>query len=184
MTRPQLQWWILFTIAVAGKTAKQIEKKMRAFMDLGDIHEGPFDRVKLMIYDQKLSYNLRLVKLGKYTLLNKGFRKAITLDLDLLERADFPHALDLLTAVPGLGPKGARMVLMYAFPHHANQWVVLDTHILRWLRDHGVEDVPKSTPPEGRTYKRLERIFKAMADDHNMTTRQLDTVIWTKFSRK
>jgi len=184
MTREQLEWWVLFTIAVAGKTAKQIEKKMRAFMNLGDLLEGPFGRVRYMIHEKKLGYNLRRVKLGKYRLLNKGFRKAITLDLDLLERADFAHALDLLTMVPGLGPKGARMILMYAFPHHANQWVVLDTHILRWLRENGSADVPKSTPPEGRTYKRLEREFKSIADDRKVTTRQLDTAIWTAYARK
>lgn len=196
MSRDQLEWWILFTIAVAGKTAKQIEKKMLAFMS--ETHyqkvpgvagafsknETPFERVYEAIECGKLGYYLRKVKLGKYALLNKGFRAAINLDLDLLERADFPHALDLLTAIPGLGPKGARMILMYAFQHHANQWVVLDTHILRWLREQGVKDVPKSTPPEGRTYKRLEREFKVFADARNLTTRQLDTEIWTAYSRK
>jgi len=190
MTRANLEWWILFTIAVAGKTAKQIEKKMRAFFDLEPrrLNDGdpipPFTIVEIMIQNGELGRNLRKVKLGKYTLLNKGFRKAITLDLDLLASADFPHALDLLTVVPGLGPKGARMILMYAFPHHQNQWVVLDTHILRWLREQGIADVPRATPPEGRTYKRLEREFKVLADARNLTTRQLDTDIWTAYSRK
>lgn len=188
MSRDQLQWWILFTIAVAGKTAKQIEKKMRDLLDSNPHMWGPqatpFTKIQSFIALGRLGRQLRRVKLGKYALLNRGFRAAINLDLDLLERADFPHALDLLTTIPGLGPKGARMILMYAFPHHANQWVVLDTHILRWLRLQGVEGVPHSTPPEGRTYKRLERVFKKMADDRKATTRQLDTMIWTAYSRK
>lgn len=182
MARDQLEWWILFTMAVAGKTAKGTEKKMRALMDLHP--EGsPFGRILYMMDHARLGRNLRKVKLGKYRLLNRGFRAAMALDLDLLERAIPSHALALLTAVPGLGPKGSRMVLMYAYPHHANQWVVLDTHILRWLREHGV-DAPKATPPEGRTYMRLERVFKQMAEQRKMTTRQLDTEIWTLYSRK
>ncbi|VVB51241.1 N-glycosylase/DNA lyase [uncultured archaeon] len=184
MTSEQLQWWILFTIAVAGKTAKTIETKMRAFMALNpSIATDPFGIVKAMIIRGKLGHNLRKVKLGKYKLLNKGFRAALELDLDLLARADYPHALALLSAIPGLGPKGSRMVMMYAFPSHANQWVVLDVHILRWLRQQGIE-APKATPPEGRTYQRLEREFKKLADDRNMTTRQLDTEIWAAYSRK
>jgi len=182
MERHQLEWWILFTIAVAGKTAKGTEVKMRAFMDLIP-YGSPFERIQEMIGQSTLGTCLRRVKLGKYGLMNKGFRAAIGLDLDLLERADFPHALSLLDAIPGLGPKGSRMILMYAFPHHANQWVVLDTHILRWLREHGIE-APKSTPPEGRTYFRLEREFKKMAEERNLTTRQLDTEIWAAYSRK
>jgi hypothetical protein len=185
MTRDQLQWWILFTIAVAGKTAKGTEKKMREFLTVAGIRDrNPFHIVNFMIATGQLGRGLRKVKLGKYKLLNAGFRKAVTLDLDLLERADYAHALDLLTAIPGLGPKGARMILMYAFPHHANQWVVLDTHILRWLREQGIKDVPKATPPEGRTYKRLEREFKVFCDRRKLTTRQLDTEIWTAYSRK
>ena len=188
MSRGQLQWWILFTIAVAGKSAKQTEAKMRDFMDLYPLpcsppYLSPFERVQWMLEKGRLGPNLRKVKLGKYALLNKGFRKAIELDLDLLERADFQHALELLSAIPGLGPKGSRMILMYAFPHHANQWVVLDTHILRWLREQGVQ-APKSTPPEGRTYWRLEKTFKKMAAERKLTTRQLDTEIWTAYSLK
>lgn len=181
MTRHQLEWWILFTIAVAGKTAKIIEQKMRQFLNWN--HRSPFAIVSMYIQEGRLARELRRVKLGKYALLNRGFRKAVTLDLDLLERATPEHALSLLSAIPGLGPKGSRMVLMYAFPHHANQWVVLDTHILRWLREQGIE-TPKSTPPEGRTYQHLERVFKKMSDDRKMTTRQLDTEIWLRYSRK
>lgn len=190
MSRPELEWWILFTIAVAGKTAKQIEKKMREFFAAPTAEQWnapfntPFKIVQFFIRNGHLARELRRVKIGKYALMNKGFRKAVTLDLDLLERSEPADALELLTAVPGLGPKGARMILMYGFPHHANQWVVLDTHILRWLREQGIQDVPKSTPPEGKTYRRLETDFKFHAAFRNQTTRQLDTDIWTAYSRK
>src|SRR5271157_840911 len=76
MTRPQLEWWILFTIAVAGKTAKQIEKKMRAFFDPGLMckwnppFDTPFKIVQLYIRQGHLARELRRVKIGKYRLLN------------------------------------------------------------------------------------------------------------------
>lgn len=182
MSRPQLEWWILFTIAVAGKGAKQTEKKMRAFMDLAP-PVSPFQRVRYMIYINRLDENLHEVKLGKYKLFDKGFRAAVGLDLDLLERSEPMDALKMLSAIPGLGPKGSRMILQYAFPEHADRWAVLDTHILRWLREHGV-NAPKSTPPEGPTYRELENTFKFMAKDRHMSTRQLDTEIWLAYSRK
>jgi hypothetical protein len=182
MTRDQLEWWILFTIAVAGKSAKGTEIKMREFisqMPLG----SPFLRVKLMVETGTLNRNLRKVKIGKYKLLTKGFKAASKLDLDALETADPQTALQTLSAIPGLGPKGSRMILMYAYPHHANSWVVLDVHILRWLREQGFE-APKQTPPEGPTYHKLEALFKMAATMRNLTTRQLDTEIWTKYSLK
>lgn len=193
MSKAQLEWWILFTIAVAGKTAKTIEVKMRAFLQ--DMEKSfveaipnyekhtPFGLVQSAIIFGRLGHFLRKHKTGKYKLLNRGYRKAINLDLDALSYAAPANALPMLTAIPGLGPKGARMVLMYAFPHHANQWVVLDVHILRWLREQGY-DAPKATPPEGPTYARLEKAFKAECEKRNLTTRQLDTDIWLKYSRK
>lgn len=182
MTRDQLEWWILFTIAVAGKSAKGTEIKMRAFMDLWPVG-SPFNRIKMMVENDILNKNLRRVKIGKYKLLTKGFKMASTLNLDFIEKAEPQTALQILSLVPGLGPKGSRMILMYAFPHHADLWVVLDTHILRWLREQGFS-APKSTPPEGPTYRKLEMFFRAAARGRNMTTRQLDTEIWTKYSLK
>src|SRR5271157_6405398 len=69
MTRPQLEWWILFTIAVAGKTAKQIEKKMRAFFDPGPMckwnppFDTPFKIVQFYIRQGHLARELRRVKI-------------------------------------------------------------------------------------------------------------------------
>jgi len=182
MTRHQLEWWILFTIAVAGKTAKTIEKKMNDFFSICPKSTSPFDAVEQMVWLDKLDFGLRAVKLGKYKLLNKGFQAAAKLNLHKLEFDDPSDALATLSVIPGLGPKGSRMVLMYAFPDHADEWVVLDTHILRWLREKGIT-APLATPPEGRTYRHLESIFKEMAHRRGMTTRELDTEIWTKSAR-
>lgn len=177
MTRPQLEWWILFGIAVAGKNAKVTEQKMKYFV--GKVFT-PFYAVKIMLQSGQLLMLLKRAKLGKYKLLDKAYRAAVKLDLDKLEEAEPNAALSMLEEIPGIGPKTARMILMYAFPHHAGLWVPLDTHILHWLRDQGY-DAPKSTPT-GATYERLELLFLAEALERGLTSRELDTKIWMEYS--
>ena len=191
MTRENLEWWILFTIAVAGKSAKQTEKKMRELLSSVHIYgfdsvhvcetASPFALVEYLVLTHKLDKALRRVKLGKYRLLNQGFRAAIKLDLSVLEKVTPQEALRMLMAVPGLGPKGARMILLYAYPSHANQWAVLDTHVLRWLRER-CRDAPKSTP-SGKKYLALEAAFRAEAHRLGLTLRELDTRIWNSYSK-
>lgn len=171
-TRPQLEYWILFSIAVAGKNAVVTGQKMQKFLECHD-YVYPFSHVFRLIRNGELGHQLRRVRLGKYKLLNRGFRAAIKLDLDNL-------TLDSLQQVPGIGPKSARMILIYAFPEHADKWVPLDTHILHWLRDQG-HKAPKTTPT-GKTYLALEEIFRQEARKRNMTMRELDTKVWKEYS--
>ena len=174
MTRPELQYWILFSIAVAGKGAKQTEKKMIAFLqDEGRPLLPPFGIVKLYIERGQLLRKLKKHKLGKYTLLNAGFREAINLDLDSLD-------VEKLDAITGIGPKSARMIMMYGFPDQ-KEYAVLDTHVLKWLKAHGY-DVPNATP-DGKTYERLEKIVLTEAAARNMTARQFDTMVWQTYAR-
>jgi hypothetical protein len=181
MTRSQLEWWILFGIAVAGKNAKVTEQKIKDFLGHWDEkHVTPFCTVKFYIRNNFLNSNLRRVRLGKYSLLKKAYRAAVELNLDDLEKAAPKDALATLEAVPGIGPKTARMILMYAFPHHADLWVPLDTHILHWMRDEGYA-APKATPT-GAEYLRLENLFLQEAKYRGMTARELDTEIWMKYS--
>ncbi len=180
MTKVQLEWWILFGICVAGKSAKGTEKKLRAFLD--DIrdtmpgYEGvsPFEIVKHAIYYKNLNYYLRKHKLGKYKLYRKAFPAAISIDLDNV-------TVESLEKVPGIGPKTARMVVMYGFPDKGNSIAVLDTHILKFLRSQGY-NAPKSTP-NGSRYVELERAFIAEAKKRDMSPAALDTQIWQQYAQ-
>lgn len=171
---PELQYWILFTIAVAGKGAKVTEQKMIAFLrDEGRPLAWPFKIVQLYIYRDELDRKLKKHKLGKYTLLNKGFRAALDLDLCNLD-------VPALQKVPGIGPKGARMIMMYGFPDQKD-YAVLDTHVLKWMRAHGYE-VPDATP-SGKQYEKIEHWVIAEARARNMSPRQFDTWIWQMYAR-
>lgn len=105
-----------------------------------------------MISNAALDQNLRRVKMGKYKVIGQAFRRAVLIDVRGLGCREPSVALQELLQIPGVGPKSARMVLLYAFPKHANLWAVLDTHVLRWLRERGYV-APKATPSGNQCVK-------------------------------
>jgi thermostable 8-oxoguanine DNA glycosylase len=61
---------------------------------------------------------------------------------------------------------------------------VLDTHILSWLRDRQVSDVPKATPTRNEEYVILEMIFLEMTKRiyPHMSPASIDLIIWAEQS--
>jgi hypothetical protein len=182
MNRQQLEWWIIFTICVAGKSAKQTREKLDAFLDDMPVPRvsgnqtppnipTPFGRVRYLLSEGKLLQRLKKHKMGKYKLFNKAFREAIKLDLDNI-------TVESLLKVPGIGPKGSRMIILYYEPDASV--VPLDTHILKQLRAWGY-DAPKSTPT-GRRYLELEKAFIEEAKKRGKTVRELDTAVWNSYA--
>lgn len=180
MTREELEYWILFAICVANKPASVTSQKMNQFMALSE-KSMPFEKVQDMLDHNNLDYCLRLVKFGQYKRINKAFIEAIKLDLIKLEQAEPPEALQMLINISGIGTKTARMILMYAFPAHADLWVPLDTHILKFLRKQGYV-TPAHTPPAGIIYNILQDAFRREAQKRNMTMRELDTKVWLSYA--
>lgn len=177
MSREQLEWWILFGICVAGKGAKQTETKVKALLDALHFKYGkrsPFELVRCAVNNLTLLKELEAVKMGQYRRIVNAFASAINLKLDRI-------SVEALEEVPGIGPKTARMIMLYYDPK-AN-CVPLDTHILKWLRAQGVKGVPKSTPSAGREYNRLESLFQQFAQVNNMTVRELDTQVWQSYAK-
>lgn len=178
MTRQQLEWWILFSIMVAGKGAKQTEAKLNALLADVEVPKGwnnygPFFLILYITSNRDLMAHLRKHKTGKYNLTVKGFYDALELDLNNL-------TVDSLEQVHGIGPKSARMILLYA--GLAEDLVPLDTHVLKFLRKRGY-DAPKSTPPAGKRYLELEQAFIAEARREGKTVRELDTEVWLSYAK-
>jgi 3-methyladenine DNA glycosylase/8-oxoguanine DNA glycosylase len=180
MSKEILEYWILFAICVCNKSAKLTSEKMEQFMALSDL-KSPFEKVREMDRHSNLDFCLRLVKFGQYKRIEKAMRAAIDLNLMKLETTQPNEALKMLMDIPGIGPKTARMILMYAFPAHADLWVPLDTHILKFLRTQGYL-VPRNTPPEGLVYNSLQEAFHNEAQKRHMTMRELDTKVWTAYA--
>lgn len=177
MNRSQLEWWIIFGICVAGKGAKQTQSKLNALLDdmrnMAENLNTPFDCIRSAIRLKCLDQYLHKYRIGKYKLFSKAFKAVINIDLDNISVAT-------LEKIPGIGPKTARMIILYYEP--ISNVVPLDTHILKYLRMKGY-DTPKSTPPSGKKYLQLEQAFIHEAHKLKMTVRDLDTKVWQQYAK-
>lgn len=177
MTDEQLEWWVLFGICVAGKSAEQTEEKLNILLDPLSIWSvkndmSPFETIRAFTKAGSLHSKLRAVRMGQYSRIERAMTLAANLDVKKL-------TLEELEAIPGVGPKTARMILLYSDPTF--EGVPLDTHILKFLKAQGEVRVPDSTPPAGALYNRLERSFVFIAKAEGMTVRELDTLVWKAY---
>lgn len=178
LTRPQLEDWILFGILVANKEATQTRHKLDLL--LGSLHTEypealtPFEAVRGSVKAGTLMTYLKTIRSGQYTRVERAFREVIELDLDNLSVA-------ALEGVHGIGPKTARMILLYHLPDL--EVVPLDTHVLKYLRKLGYEDVPKATPSAGKNYQKWEAIFVEEAKKAGKTVRDFDTMVWQMYAK-
>jgi hypothetical protein len=183
-TQAELEELLLFSIMVAGKRADLTVKKLETFLqswggcEVGRDHSHPFHVVRCMIDRGQFGRQLRKHRVGQYRRIGCAFRGAILLDPRTCTVQD-------LEKIPGIGPKTARMFVMHSRP--GQQYAALDTHVLTYLRKLGVRRVPKTTPPAGANYRRLEQIFVGCARALGMSPADLDLMVWkagTKSFRK
>ena len=83
-----------------------------------------------------------------------------------------------LETIKGIGPKTSRFFLMSS--RQGVEYAALDTHILRWMRDQGIENIPKSTP-SGKRYLDLEQIYLKMVPE-GKSVGEFDLEIWREYS--
>lgn len=158
-----LEWHLLYSIIVAGKSAKftnRIIKILKGYVPTG---KSP---LRYLLAHQQYLFK---AKTGRYRVLKQALADLHRLRLDL--RTCTP---DELEHVHGIGPKSARFFIMWMRPE--SRFAVLDRHILRWLKSRGYE-APDSTPPASKYYE-LEKVFIHEADQIGMTPRELDLDIW------
>ncbi len=166
---------LLYSAIVAGKSARFADAVMGRLLAraLDDEYSLPFDAIKAWSRAGELEAILRTVRSGSYTRLSRCFGSVCNLDAETV-------TCDELEAVHGIGPKTARFFLMWTNPEV--RYAALDTHILKFLRSLG-HTAPKSTPPAGPVYRRLEVAFIAEADRQGKSPRELDYEVWERYSR-
>lgn len=181
------EWFVLFSICVAGKSAKQTQEKLNEYLRGCIFYEKsytPFDVVRGDIAEGDVHFldTLKKYKFGQYSRIEKAFREVVKLDV----KTDL--TVEKLEAIPGIGPKTARFIVLYTDPNA--EVVPLDTHILKFLATFDAYEsvlgfkVPKSTPPAGARYRALEQMFQTIAKGRGKTVRQLDTEVWQSYARR
>lgn len=184
-TQSELEEFLLFSIMVAGKNAKQTAKKLQEFLfvatEMGTM--TPLEWIEHLIHLEVNGYSkssplvncMESHKLGQYNRLKSAF----TGSLQYKNKLD-SVSVEELEGISGIGPKTSRFFVLHSRPgiKHA----VLDTHILAWLRDHGIK-TPKSTPSK-KKYLELEKKFLTLAEQYGITPAELDLQIWKSYSSK
>ena len=170
----ELQAFAMFAIAVAGKKASQTADKIYTLLGWSKTYETPFGFLSRLKRDEQLDLCLRHLKIGQYNRISNAFRGIIHLDLSTC-------TFDDLIRVRGIGPKTANFFLLHSRQDYSG--VVLDTHILRWMRDrHGVA-TPKSTP-QGKSYQKYaalaENLIRLSYPDKSLA--DADLIIWKEMS--
>jgi hypothetical protein len=182
-TEAELEEFLMFAILVAGKSAEQQAIKLDLFLKqqqyANSVSLGhgwtPFEELKLQIQNDYLDGNMRRFKLGQYKRITNAFKGI----LDLKGRLK-SVTIEELEAIKGIGSKTARFFILHSRPDA--KVAVLDTHILKWLKEKGY-NVPKSTPPK-KKYAEIELLFLQEAIFHQLNPADLDLEIWKSYANK
>jgi thermostable 8-oxoguanine DNA glycosylase len=171
-TDRQLEAFWLFCICVAGKNADQTAVKVAAL-----IKDVPQDVsiLRWLATDADLFLRLAAVRMGQYLRIQRAISESAELNLRTA-------TVEELEAVHGIGPKTARFFLLHSRP--GVEVAVLDTHILRWIREKTYFPAPASTPAKGNKYSYWESIALSLIRSiyPGLSVAEADLLIWTTMS--
>jgi thermostable 8-oxoguanine DNA glycosylase len=170
-TQAELEEFILFTIAVAGKSAITTVQALDKFLQPAQKYNlSPFDYIRFLSFDE-LTLNIKKSGFGCYHNRTRYFKSIVDAHLNLET-----CSVEDLEQISGIGPKTARFFILFSRPNV--QYAVLDVHLLSWLRDKGY-DVPKATPC-GKKYLEIEQIFLNEAKKQDLPIVEFDLNIWNQ----
>lgn len=177
-THAELEELILFSVFAANKPAKVTATKLDWFLTQQDCKRrkgSPLKKVRSLILARLLERQLKWARLSPY-------KKNIIACYNLSELPWYLDEItvDQLTQIHGVGEKTARMFLLYSRPDQ--RLAVLDTHILRWMRERGHE-VPK-WHPTGNVYRKLEVSFLNECTAAGKSPLEMDREIWTSNAKR
>ena len=147
-SKGELQALIIFWVLAAGKTAKNSEKILSLLLPKREL---PFTQLN-NYSEKKLAEKLKSLGCGCYNNKAKTLYQISHSNYDL-----FKCSLDELEKIYGIGRKTSRGFILHTRKNA--QIAILDTHILKYLDQEGIPDVPKSTPPSKSEYECLEKCF-------------------------
>lgn len=175
-----LERFALFSVLVAGKTAKVVARQLQTILwylgehaDAGR-ESSPFERFRVRTVEEvhDVLYN---VGVGCHHMKARGCHELASAGLDL--RTCSPEELE---KIHGIGRKTSRFFILHS--RRDAQVAALDTHILKWLRENGHEGAPKLTPSSAKSYRRWEEIFLSLVPE-GKDVAEFDLEIWRSYAR-
>ena len=184
-TEGELQKFLLFCIVVAGKTAYIQAQKLEEFLLsvnerlMLPEHVDPFQ--SLISADQHgiLFEEIKKAKLGQYKKIYSGFKFITQKNYNLNRMTP-----KILEEIPGVGMKTSRFFLLHSDIFYKDKIAILDTHILKFIKENIDDRAPKSTPVIPLTYRFWEDMFLNWCNNNNKNVADFDLEVWKSYARK
>ena len=182
--RGELEEFLLFCIVVAGKTAYIQAQKLESFLNSVNSrlmlpeHITPFQSLKSAEQHGILFEEIKLAKLGQYKKIYSGFKYISEREFDLNRMTP-----ELLEKIPGVGMKTSRFFLLHSDTFYKDKIAILDTHILKFIKENIDERAPKSTPVIPLTYRFWESMFLNWCLKNNKNVADFDLEVWKSYAR-
>ena len=182
--RGELEEFLLFCIVVAGKTAYIQAQKLEDFLKSVNIRllmpesTSPFQSLKSANQHGILMEEILRAKLGQYKKIYNGFKYITEREYDLTRMT--PEQLEL---IPGVGMKTSRFFLLHSDKTFKDKIAIIDTHILKFIKENIDERAPKSTPTIRVTYKYWEDRFLYWCELNNKNVADFDLEVWKSYAR-
>jgi len=183
-SKNELEEFLLFCIVVAGKTAYIQARKLDEFLKSVNTrlmmpeNINPFQTIKSAEQHGILFEEIKKAKLGQYKKIYSGFKYISEKEYNLNKMTP-----EILEKIPGVGMKTSRFFLLHSDIFYTNKIAILDTHILKFIKENIDERAPKSTPVIPLTYRYWEDMFLRWCSDNNKNMAEFDLEVWKSYAR-
>jgi thermostable 8-oxoguanine DNA glycosylase len=138
----------------------------------------PFQTIKSAEQHGILFEEIKLAKLGQYKKIFSGFKYISEREYNLNRMTP-----KILEEIPGVGMKTSRFFLLHSDTFYKDKIAILDTHILKFIKENIDERAPKSTPVIPITYKFWEDKFLLWCEQNNKNVADFDLEVWKSYAR-
>lgn len=172
----ELEEFLLFCVMVANKNSERSAKALDFLLRQGNEGDTPFQTIRRMVENDTLMTRLVQARTGEYM---RRWRTLTELSLGMAGNLA-NVTVDHLQTIHGIGPKTARFFVINT--QRGARYAALDTHILKFLKDAGWPDIPKTTPQKPSEYRRIEEYFLTEASVAGIEPASLDLAVWKQYS--
>lgn len=174
----ELEEVILFWVCAAGKNGTTMSRLLNKLLTTIGAFEFSSIFNTLKTYSVwELAIELREHGIGCYNQKARTIIELVNADLDLQT-----CTAEDLEQIYGIGMKTSRCFILHSRKDAA--YAGIDTHMLKHLRERGVDNVPKTTPSSKKQYKRLELEVLRLSKEAGISPADYDLQIWNTYAVK